>query len=390
MKKLIILISLMFILGGCYNYKELNNYSIATGMAIDYEDKKYEVSILISNSPKNSSEQGSSYQTVVHSGKGNTIYEAIKNVGLISPKEIYIGHLSVIVISENAAKEGLYKSLDFLLEEPRSKKNFYVVLAKGDKAKEVLSITTPLSDFPSQTLADNIQSTDLLQGSIVAVDFNSLMYDLINEGTDPVLNGFKVVGNAKDGAKASNIETNLPKAYLKLTNLGIFKGDKLIKWATHDESRGINIVNDKTKESYVQTKCDDGYIVVNTEKISSNISIDKKGNVKIDIKGHGLINEVTCDVNLNNQKTIDEIEKKAENKIKKFIKKAINLSKETKADLFGIGLKFYQDHPKEYKKIKNWDEYLTNINYDVNVKIELDHTGSIQQSIERITNEENN
>ena len=390
MKKLIILISLMFILGGCYNYKELNNYSIATGMAIDYEDEKYEVSMLISNSPKNSSEQGSSYQTVVHSGKGNTIYEAIKNVGLISPKEIYIGHLSVIVISENAAKEGLYKSLDFLLEEPRSKKNFYVVLAKGDKAKEVLSITTPLSDFPSQTLADNIQSTDLLQGSIVAVDFNSLMYDLINEGTDPVLNGFKVVGNAKDGAKASNIETNLPKAYLKLTNLGIFKGDKLIKWATHDESRGINIVNDKTKESYVQTKCDDGYIVVNTEKISSNISIDKKGNVKIDIKGHGLINEVTCDVNLNNQKTIDEIEKKAENKIKKFIKKAINLSKETKADLFGIGLKFYQDHPKEYKKIKNWDEYLTNINYDVNVKIELDHTGSIQQSIERITNEENN
>ena len=51
-------------------------------MAIDYEDEKYEVSMLISNSPKNSSEQGSSYQTVVHSGKGNTIYEAIKNRGI--------------------------------------------------------------------------------------------------------------------------------------------------------------------------------------------------------------------------------------------------------------------------------------------------------------------
>lgn len=390
MKKVIILISLMFILGGCYNYKELNNYSIATGMAIDYEDNKYEVSMLISNSSKNSSEQGSSYQTVVYSGEGKTIYEAIKNVGLISPKEIYIGHLSVIVISENTAKEGLYKSLDFLLEEPRSKKNFYVVLAKGDKAKDVLSITTPLSDFPSQTLADNIQSTDLLQGSVVAIDFNTLMYDLLNEGIDPVLNGFKVVGDAKDGAKASNVETNLPKAYLKLTSLGIFKGDKLIKWATQDESRGINIVNDKTKESYVQTKCQDGYIVINTEKISSEVSVDKEGNVAIEINGHGLINEVTCDVDLNDQKTIDGIEKKAENKIKKFVKKAINLSKETKADLFGIGHKFYQDHPKEYQEIENWDEYLTTIDYDVKVKIDLNHTGSIQQSIERITNEENN
>ena len=37
MKKIILLISVILLLGGCYNYKELNHYAIATGMAIDYD-----------------------------------------------------------------------------------------------------------------------------------------------------------------------------------------------------------------------------------------------------------------------------------------------------------------------------------------------------------------
>ena len=52
MKKILIIISVILLTSGCYNYQELNDYAIATGMAIDYEDEQYEVSMLISNSPK--------------------------------------------------------------------------------------------------------------------------------------------------------------------------------------------------------------------------------------------------------------------------------------------------------------------------------------------------
>lgn len=43
MKKIILSLFILM-LCGCWNYNELNNYSIATGMAIDYEDNKYIVS----------------------------------------------------------------------------------------------------------------------------------------------------------------------------------------------------------------------------------------------------------------------------------------------------------------------------------------------------------
>ena len=83
---------------GCWNYNELNNYSIATGMAIDYEDNKYIVSFLISNGKKENGSSNHSYQATLYSGEGMTIYEAIKNIELVSPKQLYIGHLTSIVI----------------------------------------------------------------------------------------------------------------------------------------------------------------------------------------------------------------------------------------------------------------------------------------------------
>ena len=51
MKKIVI--SLLFLLlTGCWNYKELNNYSIVTGIAIDKLQEEYEVSVLIANTPQ--------------------------------------------------------------------------------------------------------------------------------------------------------------------------------------------------------------------------------------------------------------------------------------------------------------------------------------------------
>ena len=66
MKKLILTISLVFICTGCFNYKELNAYAIATGMAIDRYNNNYEVSVLISNLPKSSNTQGGKdYKTII-------------------------------------------------------------------------------------------------------------------------------------------------------------------------------------------------------------------------------------------------------------------------------------------------------------------------------------
>lgn len=381
MKRLILIISLIIICTGCFNYSELNDYAIATGMAIDKSDDGYEVSTLISNSPKSNEKN---YTTVVYSGKGKTIYEAIKEIGLISPKELYIGHLSILIISDSVAKDGINSVLEFLLQEPRSKKNFYIALSKGNKAKDVLSITSPLTDFPSQNLATNLKATTNLQGSISAIDFNTLLYKLVNKGVDLTLNGFVIVGDIKNGVKESNMETNKPASYIKLTNQAIFKDDKLIAWANKNESRGINIINDKIHEMYIKVKCDDGYIVVDTNTLETKKSVDKKGNVRLNTTGKASISEITCDIDLTRPSNIKRIENKVNNKIKELESKAINLSKKNSTDIFGIGLMYYQDYPDSYNKIKDYDKFYKNVKFKSNVDIKINTSGSIKQSLKNI------
>jgi spore germination protein KC len=360
-------------------------------MAIDINNNEYEVSVLISNSPKSSNQaSGKNYTTVVYSGKGKTIYEAIKQIGLISPKELYIGHLSVLIISEDVAKTGINSSIEFLLQEPRSKKNFYVAISKDSKAKDVLSVTSPLTYFASQNLATNLKTTTSLQGSVNATDFNTTLYKLVNIGIDLSLNGFSIVGDTKNGVKNSNIETNVPKAYIKLSPLAIFKDDKLVSWTTKNESRGINIINDKIKEIYLRLDCDQGDIVVDTEDLETKKAIDKNGNVTLKTSGKASISEISCDIDLTKQSNINKLEKRIETKIKELENKAIKLSKKYSTDIFGIGLMYYQDNPDKYNKIKDYDKFYKTIKFTTKVDIKLNTLGSIKQTLERIENEENN
>ena len=101
MKKIFILIILLLSVSGCWNYKELDDYSIVTGIAIDKSKDDYEVSVLISNASKSSGDSPDSSQSksVVYSGKGNSIFKALKDISLISPKELYLDHFSILVIS---------------------------------------------------------------------------------------------------------------------------------------------------------------------------------------------------------------------------------------------------------------------------------------------------
>lgn len=387
MKKIICSLFIVLCLSGCWNYKELNEYSIVTGIAIDKKDNKYEVSTLISNAPKNSSDNSSSEsQIVVYSGEGNSVFEAIKDIGLISPKELYLNSFSIFVISEEVAKDGINSIIDFFLRYSSSRNKFYVIIAKDNKAKDVIKIMTHLTNFPSQSISDNLKSTENLQGTITATNFDELTSTILKKGIDPVINSIYVVGDVEKGSSMKNLESSEPKSYIKIDTFGIFKGDKLIDWATHDESLGINMVNNNLNEMYLNIKYKNGYVVIDTTSFKNNINTSIKNNrpiVDLELKGEARIIEVKGDVNLKDEKVIEELQKKCNKKMKSNIKKAISLSIENKSDFLGLGLKFYQNHPKYYKKVEaTWDNELKNIKFNIKSNLILKNKVSSKNSLE--------
>lgn len=389
MKKIIVSLLILFCLSGCWNYKELNEYSIVTGVAIDKKDDKYEVSTLISNAPKNSTDNSSSEsQIVVYSGDGKSIFEAFKNIGLISPKELYLNSFSIFVISEDIAKEGIEPIIDFFLRYSSSRNKFSVVVSKEDKAKDTLKIMTHLTNFPSQGISDNIKSTTNLQGTIARMGFDDLTSILLRKGIDPVINSVKVVGDVEEGSSTENLETSEPKTYIKIGTFSIFKGDKLVDWATHDESLGINMINNHVSEMYLNVDYKDGYVVVDTTSFSPEIKTSVKDNkpyIDIGFKGEARIIEVKGEINLQDDKVIEVLQEKCNKLIKKNAKKAIELAIKNEADIFGFGLKFYQNHYKYFKKVeKNWGSELANIKFKINSELILKNKVSSKNSLEVI------
>ena len=80
MKKILILIIMTFLLGGCYDYNELNNIAIVSGVGIDYKDDKYSVTFEIISTKKSGDSSGSTSSYTV-SSEADTITEAFLKIG---------------------------------------------------------------------------------------------------------------------------------------------------------------------------------------------------------------------------------------------------------------------------------------------------------------------
>ena len=390
MRKIILSLIILFCLTGCWNYKELNDYSIVSGVAIDKDGDEYQASVLISNSPKSDSGDSSSSQSqvVVYDGKGDSIFSSLKQIGLISPKELYFGSFSVLVISEEVAKNGVDSIIDFFVRYPNARKNFYVVLSKDTKAKDTLKIMSPLSSFPSQKITDNVKSTTELQGIISSINFNDLLSTILSDGTEATINCIEVEGDKNKGSSQKNLETSEPKAYTKLGNLGIFKNYKLVDWANRDESLGINMINGKISEMFLDLEYNDGYVVIDSTSFSSKVDVELKDNkpvVNINISGETRIIEVKGKIDLENSKVIEKLQEKANKKIKKRINQAIDLAIKNKTDILGFGQKFYQKYPEYFNSVKdNWNSNLDQIEIKIKSDLMLKNKVSSKNSLEEI------
>ena len=244
MKKIISIIFIL-ILTGCWNYNEINDLAITTAIAIDKEMDKYKVSVLITNQKKEEAPSNNNSNFVIYSGLGKTISEAINEIDLISSKKIYIEHLSVLIISEDIAKEGINDILDFFLRDSSSTKRFEVVIAKNTKALNIIKTITPLESFPSQGIKNNIKIASETVSKSKSVIYNDFIYDIMSKGKNPTL--------------PSIIKT---KKHLKLDNLAVFKNGKLVNFLSINNSKGVNIINNNVSEMNLYLKCGKNYSTV--------------------------------------------------------------------------------------------------------------------------------
>lgn len=353
MKNKIIILILIFLLTGCYGYQELNEKAIVKGISIDFEKNQYVVNYMVLDA--NGKNNETNPQTALLEGKGDTISEAVAEINLLSPKKTYIGHMLILVISDELAKNGVATPTDYFFRNTQSKKSFYFVLSKGSKAKEILSILSPLNTFPVENITENLATSDLTEGFISNITFTEFISAILSDGVDPVLNGIKMIGSSESGSKKENLESLEIKNYIKIDTLGIFKNDKFIGFASKTVSKGINILNQKSDKFQIETILNDKKVVFRFKdiKVKKEVSFDDKITFKIKVTGESEIEETNGNFNISKEKDIKLLKESLDKKLMEILTETINYSKETKADFLGLGNYIYLNHYKKWEKIKD-------------------------------------
>ncbi|WP_127529623.1 Ger(x)C family spore germination protein [Paenibacillus kobensis] len=386
---LVMTVALLWPLTGCWDRRELNELAISVALGIDKVDDKYQVTVQVVQPAEVASQKGGAgnYAPVVmYQTTGITIFEAIRKMTITSPRKIYASHLRIVVIGEQLAREGIGNALDLLSRDYELRTDFFLLVAKGIKAEKVLKILVPLEKIPANKIYNSIRTSEKVWAPVTAVTLDDFIMDYESKGKNPVINGIRVTGNAEIGIKKENVEMIQPAARIKNSGIAVFRKDQMIGWLTEDQSKGYNYVINTIKSTVGHIQCPDGgYVALEVVRSKSKMKAAvQNGNLRlaVDIHVEENLGEVQCQLDLTKVSVIQELERKAELRVKDLVEQTMDSAqKKFRCDFFGFGNALHRSNPKAWKKLQpDWDEHFAEAPVSVTVKVNIKRTGTIGNS----------
>lgn len=389
---LIVLLCILLTVTGCWNRRELNELAIAMGMGIDKQDEQFKVTMQVVVPGEIAAKKGRGAAPVVtYSAVGDSVFEAIRKITTESPRKIYISHLRILILGEALARAGIGKSLDFLTRDSEARSDFYIAVAKDSKAEDMLKVLTSLDAIPPNMLFTALETSQKAWAPTVSVTLDKVISDLTSEGKQPVLTGITIKGDPEAGNNTKNVQTVDNPARLQYTSLAVFHKDKLIGWLNETQSKAYNYILDNVKSTVGIIPCPKGgelsvEVIRSKTKVKGSV-IQGKPRIDIDIRIEANIDEVGCNIDLTKNKTIAELKKAGEAKVKRLILDSVHfVQREYKVDIFGFGQTIRRSNPKAWEKMKkDWDRYFVNLEVHVKVDGPIHRLGVVGNSfLERI------
>lgn len=367
----------MFLLSGCWNYKEIDKLAIVSGMAVD-KNEKGDKFLLTSEIVDVKEIMG---KTTVTSKKidseGETIFDAMRNMIKISGKKLYWSHAKVIVISQDVAKEDIIPVIDWVARDQEPRIEINLLISKEKTARELLSqqsITTDIRSIEMDLMLNANKSLSKAPRTAVYEFINALA----SEGISPTI-------------PAIGITTSENKKTSELSGTAVFKKDKFLGFLDEEETKYFLFIRDKIKGGLLPVNIsEDNFNDKVTLEIFENntklkpVNLNENLFININIRTRVSIAEEDTSRNYIDEpgraKLKNAAEKKLEDQIINLVKKVQN---DFDSDIFGFGEVVKNEMPLLWKNIKgDWDKIFKNLEVKVNSEMNISNSGIINKPIE--------
>jgi spore germination protein KC len=391
-RSIMLFVSLFIMLGlltGCWSRRELNDLAISVGMGFDKKGDQVQVTIQIVNPGEVASKRsgaGTTTPVSTFQATSQTIFEALRKIATQSPRKVYSSHLRILVISEDLAREGITPILDGISRNHEMRTDFYIVVARGTTAENVLKILTPIEKIPSNQMYTTLEMSEKIWAPTVKVKLNTLISDLQTEGKDTVLTGIQIKGDPNKGDSKSNVSKTDPYSSLQYSGVAMFRKDKLVGWLNDRESKGYNYITDNVNSTIGHNSCPSGGIlaleVVRTKTKMRGKVENGKPQIFVQVYLEENVGEVQCKIDLMDPTSIKQLEKIAQKGVQSIIYSAIQKAKKYDVDIFGFGEAIYRADPKYWDKNKgNWKEQFLDLPVQVSAEVKIRRLGTVNDSL---------
>jgi spore germination protein KC len=381
----------------CWDSVELDELGAIIGSAVDREGKEWVVSFQVVNPQSIATQMGGSAQSrapvTIFSTRGKTLQEAVQHISLESSRKPFFAHNRVLILSEKVVRgDDFAELIDYYLRDSEIRETMDLVLTKG-KAKTILEVLNPQEKIPANAI-DRIfsETQDELSYArrVRLIDFVSKLLTPPSYAFIPEL---KIAGQAATQKNLDALKQTSQKGVMKIGDIGIFRGARLVGWLKREDGVGLNWVTDRIKKTVVTIPCsgsgDQGkmssFII---QRGSTELIPVVKGediNMSVRIKAEGYINETGCTADLSKPETIAQLNKQLDQQIQKDVLRTWNAVKRMKADVFGFGEAIHRKNPKDWDKLRaGWEERFPGIQLSLQIETSIRRTGMTNKPFSKI------
>ena len=354
MKKIFLVIFSLFLLTGCYDYKELKDIDVITGIGIDYEDGEYIVTLEVLRATASGDKP--EMKTVLIKSEDEVFSNAFESNYTKISKLPYFSHLQLIVVSEEVAEEkGMQEIMDFLLRTSRIGNTFYTAVANGHSAYEIFD-NKQKDEAVATYLVTLLKYSN--ENSFFTVDnqFDLLTRTFLSKGQDIYLPSITI----KDED-------------FKVDDLAIFENFHMVGYI---EDKYSTILSLATMSSMNNIYINDDINAIDINKSNYKIEAEPdKITIALDLKA--TIKSLDKEFSLKDEDTFAWFEDHFSNLIKKELEKSIQELRFYNSDVLGLGNRYYKKYPRKY-----YEGIGNEIDYEIKVNLTVNKFGILFEVIE--------
>ena len=358
------LVTSLVMLTGCWNYHELENRYVVSGIAVDRgkQGHRYLLTfeVLDLSGAGNGGGAGGQMKGKLIQSEGDTIADAVDEASKISDKALYYSDCKVVVFSREIAAEGLTPVLDWLNRDPKPRFTVQTFVSQEETAGELFETGGQSGSVISTEIANSMEAAST-GGKSLQVHLYDIDNILLGEGRDLALPCLR-----ESGQQNPSVEVN---------GTAVFRGDKYAGFLDDDQTEdyllllngmqnSVLLVGEKSEEKNLALLVRQSSIAISPEIDGGKISM------KIKIKVECSFDEENSAKNYLSDLGVKRIESFANSTLRERVQQGVQqMQTEFGCDIFGFGRKIYQEKPKEWQKLKpSWRETFRT----VSVKIEPD------------------